>query len=909
KTEAVLLPVFSQMLAQGDRPGISLLYITPLRALNRDIVERVEMWATRLGFIVQVRHGDTETKVRRRQATHPPDILITTPETLQAILPGSRMRNHLRCIRHVVVDEIHQLIGAKRGVQLAVGLERLTKLVNGNFQRIGLSATVNDPARMARFIGGTARSVEIVEVIMPKEYRFKVEHPEPTDRDFDLAEKLHSTPEAAARMRRILELVKSHDSTIIFVNSRTNAELLGHKLSQLTSDIAVHHGSLSKEERRRIEDEFKAGTLRAIVCTSTMEVGIDIGQVDLVIQYLSPRRVSSLIQRVGRSGHRLGLVSEGVIITAFPEDSAESIAALQRAGKGFLEPIPIHENALDVLAHQTAGILMENREASVTEVMNQLKRTYPYRNLTKTQFIDVIEQLQELREVSFDGETLRKTGRTRDYYFRNLSMIPDERRYPIVDVLSDRTIGSLGDEFMTFSARIGLNFICRGQPWRIVQIEDETGIVYVVPSDDQLAAIPGWDGEMPSISYELAQDVGKLRETIGRALDSNSVEAAINHLSRSLQVEKPVLTKLVEEVAECLHETRLLPTHNRILVEAFDRYLIIHACFGETVNRTLGSIFDTVLSDQELIQGWWNDAYRILVEAPSEVTAENLTKASKLLFTLSKNAVDAAFQDFVKSHFPFTYRMKFIAERFGALPRGKTISMERSAQLPTRFRDTPIYDEALREALTESVDLQRAHDILKRTRNGTIDVHTLLRIEKPTSLAYTILAKHSDVAELMAPESVVLGNIERMRQSTEARSVQLQCLSCGQLQKRIRVRNLPEQPVCSECGSRLLTRLHPRQQPEALRSLFRRRKKGGSLTAAELDEMSRARRTADLILAYGRNAVVATLTRGVGPETASRILGRMHPTEEALYLDLLKAKITYLRTKPYWAEKKRDQTP
>jgi ATP-dependent Lhr-like helicase len=373
-------------------------------------------------------------------------------------------------------------------------------------------------------------------------------------------------------------------------------------------------------------------------------------------------------------------------------------------------------------------------------------------------------------------------------------------------------------------------------------------------------------------------------------------------------VEKPVLTKLVEEVAECLQETKLLPTHNSILIEAFDRYLIIHACFGETVNRTLGSIFDTVLSDQELIQGWWNDAYRILVEVPSKVTAENLTKASKLLFTLSKKAVDEAFQDYVKSHFPFTYRMKFIAERFGALPRGKTISMERSAQLPTRFRNTPIYDEALREALTESVNLPRAHDILKKTRNGAIDVHTLLRIEKPTSIAYNILAKHSDIAELMAPESVMLSNIERMQQSTEARTVRLQCLSCSQLQKRIRVRNLPEHPVCSECGSRLLTRLYPRQQPGVLRSLFSRRKKGDSLTEAELDEMSRARRTADLILAYGKDAVVATLTRGVGPETASRILGRMHPTEEALYLDLLKAKINYLRTKPYWAEKKRNQT-
>ncbi|MCW4052482.1 MAG: DEAD/DEAH box helicase, partial [Candidatus Bathyarchaeota archaeon] len=334
KTEAVLLPTFSRLLSESEKQGISVLYITPLRALNRDMIKRISSMASKLDLKVEVRHGDTEAKIRRRQAIHPPNLLVTTPETLQAILPGSRMREHLRHVQCVIVDEIHELVAEKRGTQLSVALERLVELTGNEFQRISLSATIENSNEAAKFVAGNNRSIRIVEVSPPKGYTYRIENPVPSTSDYDLADKLNTTPEAAARIRRMLSLVRKHTSTLIFVNSRTNAELLGHRFSLLTDDIAIHHGSLSKEERKRIEDEFKAKILKAIVCTSTMELGIDIGQVDLVIQYLSPRQVGSLIQRVGRSGHRLDLVSKGVIITAFSEDALESLSAIKRALKG-----------------------------------------------------------------------------------------------------------------------------------------------------------------------------------------------------------------------------------------------------------------------------------------------------------------------------------------------------------------------------------------------------------------------------------------------------------------------------------------------------------------------------------------------------------------------------------------------
>ena len=906
KTEAVLLPIFSNLIRRPEKHGISVLYVTPLRALNRDMMKRLSFWAMHLGISVEVRHGDTEIKIRRRQALRPPNMLVTTPETLQAILPGTRMRQHLRHVRYVIIDEVHELAEDKRGVQLTVALERLVEITEKEFQRVGLSATVGNPRKVAKFIAGTNRSVKVVEVSLPKGYHYSVEYPIPNDPDYDLAQKLRTAPEAVARIRRILDLVKKHTSTLIFVNSRTNAEMLGHKFNQLTKDIAVHHGSLSKEERTLVEDEFKAKALKAIVCTSTLELGIDIGHVDLVIQYLSPRQVCSLIQRVGRSGHKLDMTSKGVIVTAFPDDIMEALTAIRRAYKGQLEPLRIHENALDVLAHQIVGVLLDKRRTTIDETLEILRRAYPYRNLSKAKLLDVTSYLHTSRNLWLEGDALKKTRKTRQYYYENLSMIPDERRYPVVDVISDRTIGTVGDEFMALRARIGLNIIIRGKVWRIVQIEDETGTVYVVPSEDPFAAIPGWDGEILPVPFTLAQEVGKLRQKITEELKhERNHEMLAEKLAKKLSTDKSTLLKPIEEIHEQLQKGAPVPTHNRILIEAFDKYIIIHACFGETVNRTLGCIFDAVLSDHELMIGWWNDGYRILVETPRKAELGDLEKLQATLFGLTDEEVDKAFDEYLKARFPFAYKMKFVAERFGALPRGKTMGPEKLAQLPTRFEKTPIYEETLREAMLEKVDISTVKRIMKEVERGKIKVSTLFRLEKPTPLAYHILAKYAEIPELMAPERVLLTNIERMRRAIMARKVSLLCLSCGNQTEEKRIRELPEELVCEKCGARLLAHLRLGQDPKVVQDILKRRLDGKELTFEELEQLTYARRTADLILSYGKKALIAFQVRGIGPETAFRILGKMHYDEDEFYMDLLRAKIQYLRTRPYWEDKEK----
>ncbi len=906
KTEAVLLPIFSKLAEQKnqDQKGIQVIYITPLRALNRDMFKRLTFWSQQLDITVEVRHGDTEMKIRRKQALKPPQMLVTTPETLQAILPGSQMRRHLGNVQFVIIDEVHDLAESKRGAQLTIALERMVEATGKEFQRIGLSATVGNPQEVARFIAGTNRKINIVQAVLAKNYRYRVEYLTPTEKDYELAAKLETAPEAATRIRRLIELIDSHKSTLVFVNSRTIAELLGHRFDQLgRTDIAVHHGSLSREERVLTEDAFKAGTIKAIICTSTLELGIDIGNVDLVIQYMSPRQVSSLIQRVGRSGHSLERFSEGIIITAFPDDTLESMAAVANAKAGKIEPVLFHQNALDVLAHQIAGVLMDKETITQQELLTIIQRAYPYSTLTQQQLEDVVQFLESLHKLRTEeeGKVLKKTGRTREYYYSNLSMIPDEKRYPVVNIISDRKIGTLGDEFMTLHARVGLNFVMRGKVWRIVQIEDETGTVHVLPAEDPSAAIPGWDGEILPVPFDLAQQTGVMREKVGQLIkQGKKPEEAAEELAMEIKTDKETLVDTVLEIAEHIKDGAPLPTQNRIVIEVLDRYIVVHACFGELVNRTLGGIFDSILSEREAITGWWTDGYRILIETSHKPFKQEVEGLQKELFGLSDERVDEAFLNYVNSKFPFVSRMKAVAERFGALPRGKTLAhSDRAEKLQAAFKDTPIYDETIREAMMDKVDLPQVKQILGDIRDEKIAVSTIIR-EKPTPFAYHILMQYADTAELMAPERLLLTNIDRMKHSIDARVAKLLCMHCGTWTAQTRIKDLPEEPECGNCHSRLITLLYFSQDVEKLKGDLQKRREGKELTPEELKDLSNARRKADLILSYGKQAVRALQVKGVGPETASRILGKMHPDEDTFYMDLLKAKVQYLRTREFW---------
>ncbi|TLZ51351.1 MAG: DEAD/DEAH box helicase [Methanobacteriota archaeon] len=891
KTEAALLPVLDRLTTR-EKTGIGALYVTPLRALNRDMQRRIEWWAQKLGIRVEIRHGDTPQSARRKQAVKPPDLLVTTPETLQAILPAKRLRTHLKWVRHVIVDEVHQLAKDRRGIQLTVALERLRE-VAGN-----LSATVGNPAEVAALFGGEA-PLEVVQVAPPKQMEYRVEWPKPNDEDFALARQLFISPEVAASLTFMQDAIEEHRSSLVFVNSRTNAELLSSRFGMLNASVGVHHGSLPREAREKAESEFKTGGLKALVATSTLELGIDIGSVDHALQYMSPRQATSLVQRVGRAGHTLSRTSKGTIVAVSADDVLESLAVIRRAQRGELEPLRIHVGALDVLGHQIVGCVLDlGGRADCDRIRAVVRRAWPYRQIADgfTKTADFMVHLKLLRA---DGRDLVITAKGRDYYFQNLSTIRDERTYPVIDLTGMKPVGILGEEEMVYRARKGVSFIIRGRTWRIWEIGRD-GRVFVNPVEDPTARIPGWDGDILPVPIGVAQETARLRGEIAAKLREDATGDVAEELAGAWALNKSAARRVVDLVAGHMALEAPIPDERTILVEAFGRYLIVHAPFGEVVNNTFGDMIEEFLARRTLVRFWWADAHRILLELTTTTEDVDLRELTAFLFGIDDAEVERSLDILVRDHIPFGLQMKGIAERFGAIARGLLIPADELNSFEVRFKGTPIEDEARRETFLEHVDFDGVRGIYRGIREGTLRVVTF-KAKGPTPLGYPIVRRYVEAPELFSPEAEREANVERMRQFLMTERVNLLSFACGNVDLDREVGTLPEKPGCPQCNSAILAALSWHGTP--IRDAFTRRQMGMDLSEEEEKELVRARQGADLVAVYGRKAVIAMSVYGVGPQAASRILAKMHRDEKALYGDLYEAKLKYLTTRPYWDQR------
>ena len=883
KTEAALLPIFQMIRKASPSQGLKALYVTPLRALNRDVFRRIEHWAKNLGLAVSIRHGDTSQSDRRRQATSPPDILVTTPETLQAMLIGSRLRSNFRTLKYIIVDEIHQLSSNRRGSQLSFAMERLETIVNGKIQRVGLSATLRDAEETAKFLCGSDRQFRIVNTShIHKSAMYSVELPLPTRENEIQSRELFVSPHTVARIERMIDLIECHERTLIFVNSRTLAEELGSRFRILGVNVGVHHGSLSREERERVEQEFKNGIIRAMVCTSTMELGIDIGEVDLTIQYMSSRQVNSLVQRVGRSGHSLTKRSMGIVLAVSPEDALESMVISDQALKGNFEPTMLLDCPLDVLAHQIAGLLMEYGEITDERIFDIAKQSHSFSSITKENIRSVLTFMERLGFLYYAEGRVTRKRKCREYYLENLSMIRDERRYAVIDATTEDKVGVLGEEFMLLHAKVGLNFVMKGRVWQIEKLHD--GAVYVTPIEDPSATVPGWDGELIPLPESVAMMVGEERKKLEQAGDDASNEVT------KWNVEKVARQSIFKEIKE-QKELSAVPTNERIVVERYKNYLIIHSSAGDRVNATLGELFEELLLRMGgMVRHWWNDGYRILIELTTEeVELGNLVKR---LFHYD-DAIPGFLKGVIRKHFPFGYEMKSIAERFGALKRGRLLSGEEMRELIVKFRFTPIYDETLREGLMTKMDLERSLEILRNCERKQMEIVTATT-QSPGPLAKYIMSRYAD------PEysETATTSFDSMKSTAYKEIASMLCFDCGNLQEFVRLGDLPERPSCNICSSKLLAVLFYAGRFAA--NAFLKRKSGQKISDEEAGMLAKARRSADIVLAYGKKGVIALSVYGIGPQMASRILSRMHETEEEFYKDLLEAKLKFVETKKYW---------
>jgi ATP-dependent Lhr-like helicase len=898
KTEAAMLPILGRVVNTPNRGRyISVLYITPLRALNRDMFKRLRDLCIKLGLTVDVRHGDTPAKQRSIQSSTPPDVLVTTPETLQAVLPGRRMRQNLSGLQAVVVDELHQLVESKRGEQLAVGLERLKQIAPG-YQLVALSATIGTPDIAADYIFGKVKH-DIVVTKPVKVYDFSVTYPTPGEEDYAVSEAVYSSIDLASRLSTIDSLIEAHGSTLIFVNSRTMAEMLGEKLGRLRKDVGVHHGSLPREERERVERDFREGKLKALVCTSTLELGIDIGLVELVILYMSPRQVTALVQRVGRAGHSLSKISRGVTICVSAEDVLESCAAIIEAREGRLERTEPYYGSLDVLAHQLAGFLLENSPVKIDEVLSILRRTAPYHQLKRETLLGVTSFLSGIGKLRVEGDLLFRSRGTREYYYRNLSTIPDETRYLVVDIATNERVGILGEEFVLLQVRVGIHIILKGRVWQVEKIADDRRI-YVTSVDDPLAAVPGWDGEMIPLPMELAKRVGRLRRDVADAVLTYGAANATTALSGVLPADSDAIGKVVEEIEAHMKSGAPLPSDNLILVEGFGNFLILHLCFGERVNRTFGFAFEELLSRRGLVRRWWMDGYRILFELTTDTEEVGIENLARQLFSVSPAELEELYAVASKRNFPFPSRVKTVAERFGAIPKGKYISHPNLCSLPTRFESTPIFEEAVKETNKDLIDMQSAKNILSMIGEGSVKVFPFQSKDSPTPLAYHILYKYLDLPEAVAPDNLVKNTVQRMKLITFGMNVRLICMKCGNFGEVTTVGKLKDEPRCEGCGSGLLAPLY--WPDSGSKDIVRKKLSSLPLTDEETVELSRLRRCADLVLSYGKKAVIALSVYGIGPQTASRILAKMQDSEDEFYKSLLDAKLRFITTRQFWQD-------
>jgi len=584
KTLAAFLYGLDRLLEEPGE-GTRLVYVSPLKALNYDIERNLRgpLAGLQASVKVAVRTGDTPQKERQAMLREPPDLLITTPESLFLMLT-SKARETLRGVRTLILDEVHAVGGTKRGAHLALTIERLERRTGEPFQRIGLSATQRPMEEIGKFVSGS-RPIELVDAGRSKELDVEVVVPLEDMREpgvnAEITDILGTGGEGPTQSiwpsiyPRLLELVQSHRSTIVFVNNRRLAERLALRLNELAEkEIArAHHGSLAREQRLEVEELLKRGEIPCLVATSSLELGIDMGAVDLVVQVESPKSVARGLQRIGRAGHDLASVSKGRVFPKFRADLLESAVVVKRMKEGAIEETQIPRNPLDVLAQQIVGIASQE-EIEVSELHGLVKRAYPFADLSLVQLENVLDMLAgrdpsdefaELRpRIVWDrtAGVIRGRGGAARLAVTNAGTIPDRGLFGVHLVDGGGRVGEL-DEEMVYEARAGQTFMLGASTWRIEEITRDR--VIVSPAPGVPGAIPFWKGEGPGRPYELGEAIGKA----SRELASLPDETADERLRTEYSLDPLAAKNLMTFIRDQEQATGVVPSDRTVVVERF----------------------------------------------------------------------------------------------------------------------------------------------------------------------------------------------------------------------------------------------------------------------------------------------------------------------------------------------------
>ncbi len=756
KTLAAFLSAIDSLLRQGsDLPDeTQVLYVSPLRALSNDIRKNLQgplaEIAAQEPFLpslrVMVRTGDTPAAQRAAMARRPPHILVTTPESLYLLLTCGTGRAMLATVKTAIVDEIHALVRDKRGSHLALSLERLEALTGRPVQRVGLSATQKPLDEVGRFLVGAGRDCALVDAGAFRELDLAVEIPPSpltTVCSHEQWEEIYS---------RMAELIREHRTTLVFVNTRKMAERIAAQLTKLLGEEAVssHHGSLSRERRLDAEQRLKAGRLRALVATASLELGIDIGDVDLVLQVGATRSIATFVQRVGRSGHALVRVPRGRIFPLTLDELVEAASLLRCVRSGTLDRTPAPPRPLDILAQQVVAACVPGAWDE-RALFDAFRRSWPYRDLTREEFDQVVALHAQGRRALLHRDAvnrrLRATRRARLMALLSGGAIPDTADYQVRQEPDGTVVGSVHEDWAIESNQ-GDIFQLGNTSWRILRVEP--GIVRVADAKGQPPTLPFWLGEAPGRTRELSAEIAALREECAaRAADA----VPFLHESCGPALGEGAARQLADYVDEGHRTLGAVPTQDRVVLERFfdesgGMQLVVHAPFGSRINRAWGlalrkrfcvgfgfelqaaaneesivlslgpqhsfelaAVFDYLqpaTARDVLIQA--------LLAAPMFATRWRWNVQRSLLLERSRNGkrVPAALlrmkaDDLLASAFPHAVACP------ETLPHGPI-------EVPTEH---PIVRQTIEDCLTEAMDVEGFLDVLERLRDGRIERHAV----------------------------------------------------------------------------------------------------------------------------------------------------------------------------------------
>ncbi len=899
KTEAALLPLLSRTL-RAPTPPISLLYVTPLRALNRDLEHRLVSLVREVGLVASVRHGDTPSAARLAQSRHPPDLLLTTPETLQVLLVGKHLRAALANVRTVVVDEVHELVGSDRGAQLALTLERLDALTGRRVRRIGLSATIGNPEEVARFLSPAPRSILVRVAQQRRVLELSARRPREDRPPLEpgLVADLKADSVLLGGLREVEEEIRGHRTTLVFVNTRPTAEGLAARLNRLAPDlpIAVHHGSLSREVREEAERAFREGRLRALVATSSLELGIDIGVVDHVVQFGSPHQVGRLVQRVGRSGHRLGQTIHGTVLSLDDDDLEEAAVLARRADEGLVEPVRWRTRNRLAAAQQIVASLRAEGTVDRAALLRVLRTAAPVSDLSDSEWEELIGYLSDLGLARPLAERLGPGRGTLRRFYASLSLIPDERTYRLRDIATRRLIGTLDERFVLTQilAQPEEIFLLHGRTWKVVEYREGELLVETV---QEIGQEPRWAGEDLPVPFDVAQEIGSLRR--GGDYERYPMNGADRERLRSRR--------------ERAAATGALATDRTVTVTVHGRLVVYGACFGTRTNETLALATASRLTERlggrvevASVEPTW-----FVLELPIAVDTTALIDA----FRLAPEELAPLTERLVPTGLDYRWVFLAVARKLGVVPESADPRDLRTLDpLLTASRTNPLGEEVLEKTLHDRYDLGHATEVLERVRTGAIE----LVGAPPSALSDEPLARLEwrTVPELPPPTL-----LKAVRDRLEKEALTLVCLRCGFVRTTTPGRYRKEGGSrCLLCHGSLSAVLSPRRTEEIDRLVrYAKRKwrpteragaprsRAGAKTRRErplppqAESLIRAGYTsAELLAHYGERALYALAARGVGPETARRLLLRLYRDDDACFTELLRAERAYARTRAFW---------